>query len=55
MHVTVQPDGSVSDAKIESGHALLSGAAEQAVRKWRFEPGPETTDMTVDVNFAEPH
>jgi len=55
MHVTVQPDGSVSDARVESGHALLAAAAEQAVRKWRFEPGPDATGMTVDVNFAEPH
>jgi TonB family protein len=53
MHLTIQPDGSVSDAKVESGHALLGAAAQQAVRQWRFEPGPDATDLTVDVNFAE--
>jgi TonB family protein len=52
MHLTVQPDGSVSDAKVESGHALLGSAAQQAVLRWRFEPGPDTTDLTVDVNFS---
>lgn len=49
---TVLPDGSVSDAKVESGHALLGTAAQDAVKRWRFEPGSETTSMTVDVNFA---
>ncbi len=53
MRVTIQPDGFVSDTKIESGHALLATAAQQAVRQWRFEPGPDTTNATVDVNFGE--
>ncbi len=52
VHLTVAPDGSVSDAKIESGHALLSPAAQEAVKRWKFEPSSETSDMTVDVNFA---
>lgn len=52
LELTVAPDGSVTNAKVESGHALLGGAAEQAVRRWRFEPATETTSMTVDVNFA---
>jgi TonB family protein len=55
MHLTVQPDGSVSDAKVESGHALLATAALQAARQWRFEPAPETTDQTIDINFADVH
>ncbi len=52
VHLTVQPDGSVSDTKVESGHALLSPAAQEAVRRWRFEPASETTDLIVDVNFS---
>lgn len=52
VQLTVAPDGSVSDAKVESGHALLGNAAQDAVRRWRFEPAQETTSMTVDVNFA---
>ena len=53
MQVTIQPDGSVSDTKVESGHALLATAAQQAVMKWKFEPGPEATNATVDVNFGD--
>lgn len=52
VQLTVAPDGSVSDAKIESGHTLLGAAAQDAVKRWRFEPATETTSMTVDVNFA---
>jgi TonB family protein len=52
LQLTVAPDGSVTDAKVESGHALLGSAAQDAVRRWRFEPAPDTTNMTVDVNFA---
>jgi TonB family protein len=52
LQLTVAPDGSVTDAKVESGHALLGSAAQEAVRRWRFEPAADTTSMTVDVNFA---
>jgi len=52
LQLVVAPDGSVSDAKVESGHALLGTAAQDAVRRWRFEPAAETTSMTVDVNFS---
>src|SRR5262249_21382028 len=52
LRLTIQPDGSVSDAKVESGHALLGPAAQEAAKRWKFDPGPATSDMTVDVNFA---
>jgi TonB family protein len=52
VQLTVAPDGSVSDSKVESGHALLGSAAQDAVRRWKFEPAAESTSMTVDVNFA---
>jgi len=49
--VTIQPDGSVSDTKIESGHALLTAAAQDAVRHWRFSPNPEASESEIEVNF----
>ena len=52
VHCTIAPDGSVSDAKVESGHALLGPAAQEAVKRWKFEPSPDTSDLTVDVNFS---
>jgi TonB family protein len=52
LHLVVAPDGSVSDAKVESGHALLGPAAQEAVKRWKFEPSSESSDFTVDVNFS---
>lgn len=51
LMVTVQPDGTVSDAKVESGHALLTMAAQDAVKKWRFAPSSEVSESEVEVNF----
>lgn len=51
LMVTVQPDGSVAKTKVESGHPLLAAAAEDAVKRWRFEPGPDTSESEIEVNF----
>jgi hypothetical protein len=37
---------------VESGHALLAPAAQDAVSRWRFAPGPEASESEVDVNFS---
>jgi TonB family protein len=50
--VTIQADGSVSATKVESGHALLTAAAEDAVKRWHFSPNPETTESEIEVNFT---
>jgi len=52
IEATVDPSGNVSDAKATGGNRLLAPAAEDAVRKWKFESGPATTKVTVEVNFA---
>ena len=51
LMVDVQPDGTVSNTKVESGHPLLVAAAEDAVRRWRFAPTPEASQSEVEVNF----
>jgi TonB family protein len=50
--VTIQADGKVSATKVESGHALLAPAAQDAVSRWRFAPAPEASESEVDVNFT---
>jgi TonB family protein len=50
--VTIQADGKVSGTKVESGHALLAPAAQDAVSRWRFAPGAEASESEVDVNFT---
>lgn len=51
LMVTIQADGSVSATKVESGHALLTAAAEDAVKRWHFSPNPEPTQSEIEVNF----
>lgn len=52
LTVTVNADGKVTDAKATSGNRMLSAAAEDAVKKWRFEPGAGATTEDVTISFA---
>lgn len=52
ISATVAPDGSVSATKTVSGNHMLSGAAEDAVHKWKFVSGPDESTVEVDINFA---
>jgi TonB family protein len=51
--VSIQADGKVSATKVESGHALLAPAAQEAVSRWRFVPAPEASESEIDVNFSD--
>jgi TonB family protein len=51
IHVTIQPNGVVSDTKVESGHPLLVAAAQEAVRHWRYSPSTDVSEITVEVKF----
>jgi TonB family protein len=52
IEATVDPEGTVVDTKTVSGNHMLSVAAEEAVRKWRFVPGAAQSTVEVTVNFA---
>jgi len=52
LEVTVDADGKVTDVKKVSGNNMLSDAATDAVRKWRFEPGAGVSTVEVMLNFA---
>ena len=49
--ITVAANGSVKDAKLIGGHPVLANAALEAVRKWRFEAGPQETTGIVVFHF----
>jgi TonB family protein len=49
--ITVSPNGSVKDAKLVGGHPLLANAALDAVKKWRYEAGPEESTGIVEFRF----
>jgi TonB family protein len=52
LEVTVDAEGKVTDVKAVSGNQMLSVAAEDAVRKWRFVPGSDQSIVDVTLNFA---
>ncbi len=52
LEVEIGADGSVKSTKALGGHPLLIQSAEQAIRKWRYEPGPPTKTV-VEFNFHQ--
>jgi outer membrane biosynthesis protein TonB len=42
----------VRDVKEISGNRALCNAAEEAVRKWRFESGDGSATVDVNITFA---
>lgn len=52
IEATVDASGNVTDAKAVDGNRLLAPAAEDAVRKWKFESGASVTKVKVEINFA---
>jgi TonB family protein len=52
LEVTVDADGRVSGVKTVSGNHMLSPAAEDAVRRWKYAPGAGAATVMVDVTFA---
>jgi len=53
VQVTVAPNGTVKDAKLMGGHPVLASAVMDAVKKWRFEAGSETTE-NLEFHFNPP-
>ena len=49
--ITVAPNGSIKDARLVGGHPVLANAALDAVKKWRFEAGPQESTGIVEFRF----
>ena len=52
LEIQIAADGTVKSAKPLAGHPLLIQSAEDAVRKWRYEPGPPSKEI-VEFNFQQ--
>ena len=50
--VTVNAEGAVTSVKALSGNHMLTTAAEDAVRRWKFVPGAGESTIEVEINFA---
>ena len=47
----VSPEGTVTSVRIVGGNALFVAAAEEAVKRWRFEVGKEETAEAIAIKF----
>jgi TonB family protein len=52
VEVQIAPNGDVKSVKALGGHPLFIPAAEDAARKWKFEPTSDTTTEVVEFRFA---
>ena len=51
IEVIITPDGKVRSTRVVGGHPLLVQACQDAVKEWKFVPGPEETIQTVEFEF----
>jgi TonB family protein len=51
IQITVDRSGAVKNLKVVGGHPLLAGAAVDAIKKWKFDPGPDENTGIVEFRF----
>jgi TonB family protein len=51
IEATISPDGHVVSTHVVGGSPVLVGAATDALKKWRYEPGPKETTEIVEFDF----
>ncbi len=54
VDVLVAPNGKVKSLEVKGGHPVLAHAAEEAIRKWKWEPGTHETWELLEIRF-DPH
>lgn len=52
LEVTVASDGHVTSTRTIGGSPLLVPPSLEAVKKWRYEPGPKETTEIIEFSFS---
>lgn len=52
IEVLIAPDGKVKRTRVLGGHPVLANAAEDAAKRWKFEPGTKETTQVVEFKFT---
>ncbi len=55
VNVVVAPNGKAKSVEAKGGHPVLIQAAEDAIKKWKWEPAPHETHELIEVNFNPEH
>lgn len=51
IEATIAPDGHVVSTHVVGGSPVLVSAAADALKKWKYEPGPKETTEIVEFDF----
>lgn len=52
IEATISADGRITATRIVGGSPLLVPSATDALKKWRYEPGPKETTEVVEFDFS---
>jgi protein TonB len=52
IEATISADGKVTSTKVIGGSPLLVGAAQDALKKWRFEPAAKESVEVIEFDFS---
>ena len=53
IELVIAADGRVKSSRAVGGHPVLVQACLDAVKDWRFEPGPEETTQIIEFDFKQ--
>jgi len=51
LRAWILPNGTVSNVEVLGGNPILAASAVDAVKKWKFAPGPIQTTDDISLNF----
>jgi periplasmic protein TonB len=51
LQATIAADGHVTSTHVVGGSPVLVSACADALKKWRYEPGPKETSEVVEFDF----
>ncbi|HUO17361.1 MAG TPA: energy transducer TonB [Verrucomicrobiae bacterium] len=52
IEAIVRPNGTVKSTRVLGGNPVLVDSAQEAISKWKFEPGPNETTELVQLTFT---
>lgn len=52
IEAIVRPNGTVKSTRVLGGNPVLVDSAQEAISKWKFEPGPNESTEVVQLTFT---